>query len=237
MDIFNNEDQNVVPAFTDLVGEGKKYSDNDAVAKALVEKDRFIQRVLDEKRQLEADLRAQNNLQAFEDRMKALEAARLTEHREPTPTPVSPPASVEPADLEDKIAKALQDREQQNIRSRNLITVKDTLTEKLGQDYPTRVKARARELGISLDRLNQIAAETPQAFFTLIGLNDAPPRVDNVAPPVSQHNPAAFTPDPGRKNYAYFQKMRKERPTEYHTPRVQQEEMKEAIRQGAAFYS
>lgn len=236
MDIFNNDDQNVVPAFTDLVGEGKKYSDPDAAAKALVEKDRFIQRVLDEKRQLEADLKAQINFQAFDDRMKALEAARLTEHREPTPAPVSTPASVEPADLEDKIAKALADREQQTIRSRNLITVKDTLVEKLGNDYPTRVKARAKELGISLDRLNQIAAETPNAFFTLIGLTNSPQRVDNVAPPASQHNPAAFVPESNRKNYAYFQQMRKERPGEYHTPRVQQEEMKEAIRQGAAFY-
>jgi hypothetical protein len=48
-----------------FVGEGKKYKDNDAVAKALVEKDNFIARVLEEKRQLEADHRAALNQKAL----------------------------------------------------------------------------------------------------------------------------------------------------------------------------
>jgi hypothetical protein len=233
MDIFN--ETTVEPKFEDLVGEGKKYSDQDAVAKAVAEKDRFIARLLEEKRKLEDDHRAALNTQAFEDRIKALEAAKLIERQEPTPAPVTQPHAT--PDIEDVVQKAIEQREQAHKRTRNLMEVKDKLTEVFGADYPNRVKARATELGMSMDRLNVLAAETPSAFYALIGLGSER-RPEDVAPPATRQNTAAaFTPNAGKKNNAYYSNMRKANPAQYWSPATQMEEFNELKRQGDAFYS
>lgn len=220
--------------FEDLVGEGKKYADNNAAAKAIAEKDAFIARLLEEARRKEADLQAALNTKAFEDRMTALEQAQLAEHREPPQREATTAPTTPQLDVEDVVQKAIEAREQANSRSRNLIAVKDKLTEVYGAEFPNRVKARAAELNISMDKLNAMAAETPQAFFALIGLNEQRP-VDNTAPPATRHNSAAFAPEVGKKNNAYYQNLRKTNPALYWTPAVQMEEYQELKRQGEQF--
>jgi len=233
MDIFN--ETTVDARFEDLVGEGKKYGDQEAAAKAIIEKDKFIARLLEEKRRLEEDHQAALNTKAFEDRIKALEAAQMTEREPPALPPVSQPQAT-PVD-EDAVLALLEKREQAQKRTRNLMDVKDRLEQVYGAEYPNRVKARAQELNISMDRLNAMAAETPTAFYALIGLgNDRP--TDNVAPPATRQNSAAaFTPNTDRKNNAYYSNLRKTQPAVYWSPKVQMEEYNELKRQGDAFYS
>lgn len=229
-DIFTSE-TTTEPTLDAFVGEGKKYSDNNAVAKALVEKDTFIARLLEEKRQIEADLREKANTQAFEDRMKALEAAQSTERTAP---PVREVIAPQPVDIETTVQKIMSDREAANTRTRNLLDVKEKLTQVYGDDFATRVKARASELNITLARLNEMAAETPVAFYALIGLDSQRP-VDQVVPPTTRLNSAATPHNPNVKNNAYYQNLRKTNPSLYWTPKVQMEEYNELKRQGDAF--
>lgn len=231
-DIFTSE-TTTEPTLDAFVGEGKKYSDNNAVAKALVEKDTFIARLLEEKRQIEADLREKANTQAFEDRMKALEAAQSTERTAPTVREVIAP---QPVDIETTVQKIMSDREAANTRTRNLLDVREKLTQVYGDDFATRVKARASELNISLAKLNEMAAETPVAFYALIGLGtDVGRTVDQTVPPATRQNSAATPHNPNVKNNAYYQNLRKTNPTLYWTPKVQMEEYNELKRQGDAF--
>lgn len=230
--LFTNE-TTVEPTLEAVMGEGKKYSDQAAVAKALAEKDAFIARLLDEARRKEADLQAAVNTKAFEDRIKALEAEQSTQRPEPTVREVTPQAATLP-DIEATVQKAIEDREAANIRSRNLINVKEKLTEVYGEEFPTRVKQRAAELNISLAKLNEMAAETPSAFYALIGL-DTQRRPSDAAPPQTRMNTAATPPTHGQKNNAYYQNLRKTNPALYWTPAVQMEEYRELTRQGDAF--
>lgn len=223
----------------DLVGDGKKFKTADDLAKAKIESDAFIARILEEKRQLEADHRAALNLQAFQDRINALEAAQV-ERREPTPPPTATPAPPAPAGVdEETVQRLIAEREAQNQRTRNLMEVKDKLTSVFGEDYPNRVKARVRDLGISMDQANKMAADTPAAFYAMLGLDRAAPSIENPAPPQTQQNSAAaFVPGTGGKGNSYYQKLRKEKPAEYWSPRVQMEEFNELKRQGPdRFYS
>lgn len=219
--------------FEDLVGDGKKYADNNAAAKAITEKDAFIARLLEEARRRDEDIKAAANTKAFEDRMTALEQAQLAERREPLPREATP-ATVTPQLDEEAVFALMEKREQANARTRNLIAVKDKLTEVYGAEFPNRVKARAAELNISIGQLNAMAAETPQAFFALIGLTSQKP-VDNTAPPATRHNSASFAPEVGKKNNAYYQNLRKTNPSLYWTPAVQMEEYQELKRQGEQF--
>lgn len=219
------------PSLDDFMGEGKKYSDPNAVAKALVEKDAFIQRLIEEKRRMEEDLLAEANKKAFEDRIKALEQAQLTERMETPPREVTPPPTpIDPAKIEEMVQRTMTEREAQNARSRNLMVVKDTLTEKLGEDYTRHVKTRAAELGMSMEQLNQMAANTPQAFLALVVPSERAP--DNVAPPATRHNSAAFTPQTNTRGNKYYSEMRKTNPSKYFTAAVQLEEFQELKRQG-----
>lgn len=221
-------------AFEDLVGEGKKYADQPAVAKALTEKDAFIARLLEEARRRDEDIKAAANTKAFEDRINAIEQAQLAERREPLPREAAPAPQATPQLDEEAVFALMEKREQASARSRNLINVKDKLTEVYGAEFPNRVKARAAELNISLGQLNAMAAETPQAFFALIGLNEQRP-VDHTAPPATRHNTASFAPEVGKKNNAYYQNLRKTNPALYWTPAVQMEEYNELKRQGDQF--
>lgn len=227
-DIFTNE-TTVEPKLEDFVGEGKKYADQHAVAKALVEKDNFIARLQEEARRKEEDLRNANNTKAFEDRLKAMEAAQLAERTEPPVREATPPP--QPSIDEAAIQALMDKREAANTRNRNLMNVKDKLTSVYGEDFPTRVKARAAELNISLGQLNEMAAETPNAFYALIGL-DQQKTPDNSAPPQTRVNTAGFTPQSGEKNNAYYSNLRKTNPNLYWTPAVQMEEYNELKRQG-----
>jgi hypothetical protein len=232
-DIFNND----TPKLDQFVGEGKKYSDSDAVAKALVEKDTFIQRLLDEKRQLEADFKAAQNLQAYNDRIAALEARAQVERVEPTP-PTNAPSTPTPSGVDEAtVQRLIEQREASQKRTRNLLEVKDKLTEVFGDDYPTRVKAQAQALGIDMAKLNELAAETPSAFYALIGLDRPAQRAGDVAPPATQVNSASqFNANVGKKNNKYYSELRRTKPNEYYTPRIAMEEFNELKRQGPAFY-
>lgn len=230
-DIFNTE-PTVTPKLEDFVGEGKKYKTPEDAAKALVEKDNFILRLQEEARKREDDLRTLANTTAFNDRMTALEAAQA-QRAEPPVREAAPPAPV--IDVEDVVQKAIEARETANTRSRNLIDVKEKLTTLYGDDYPNRVKARAAELNISLARLNEMAADTPAAFFAMLGV-DNQRSLDNVAPPATRQNSAAnFTLNTGKKDNSYYQNLRRTNPTLYWTPAVQMEEYNELKRQGDAF--
>jgi hypothetical protein len=215
-DIFTPE-----PTLDDYVGEGKKYSDLTAVAKALAEKDRFIAQLQEENRQREAAIQAAQNTKAFEDRIKALETAQ-TLSPEPPAAQVAPPAT---PDVEDIVQKAIAAREAANVRTRNLMEVQNKLINTLGQDYSSKVKQRASELHIDMNRLNELAATSPSAFYAMIGLNSGNQPSGSVAPPVSNVNSAALNINTsGEKGNSYYTNLRKEKPGEYFTARIAAEE-------------
>jgi hypothetical protein len=218
-DIF--EEPKVTPKLEDYVGEGKKYADNDAAAKAIAEKDAFINRLLQEARQKEEALQQAINTKAFEDRIKALEEAKLAQREEPLQREATPP--VAPQIDEEAIARVMAKREAENNRTRNLMSVQEKLTEVWGENYPSRVKARAAELNVPMEEVNRLAATSPSALFALLGATPQRPAGD-VAPPPSRQNTAAFAPDVAVRGNKYYTELRKTKPAEYFSPRIAAEE-------------
>lgn len=232
MDIFNT-DATIDPNkdyLSELVGEGKKFADNAALARAKVESDAFIKRILDEKRQVEEDLKTRINMQDFLDQVR-------TPVPSPQPTPVTnqeqaSASGLTPADLEAQIQRVMSQREADNARSRNLLTVKGKLEEALGENYAEQVKQRAKDLGLDIQYFNDTAARSPQAFFELMGLNR--PREALTTLPRPGSNPPVQAGNV--KNFAYFNKMRKENPVEYSRYGMK-EEWEQAKKLGPDFYT
>lgn len=232
MDIFNNDTaiDPTVDYFPELVGEGKKYKTNADAARAILEKDAFIKRVLDEKRMLEEDLKTRVNMEDF---LTQVKSATPT----PQPTPVTIPtqataSELNTADIEKLVQQQIAQREADNARSRNLLTVQGKLQETLGVNYSEQVKQRARDLGLDIQYFNDTAARSPQAFFELMGLNRQPEGLTTL--PRGTPNPPVHVGSV--KNFAYFNKMRKENPVEYSRYGMK-EEWELAKKMGADFYT
>lgn len=235
MDIFNEPTIDTIDPekdyFTELVGEGKKYKDQIAAGRALVEKDAFIKRILDEKRRVEEDLSTRIKYEDFLDKVKApLE-------RQPVPAavtiqPEAPASELTPTDIEELVQRQIVAREAETARGRNLLTVQGRLQEELGVNYSEQVKQRARDLGLDIQYFNDTAARSPQAFFELMGMNR--PREGLTTLPRGTSNPPVHSG--AVKNFAYFNKMRKEHPVEYSRYGMK-EEWELAKKMGADFYN
>jgi hypothetical protein len=152
MDNVNlGEDQSPLSA---LVGEGKKYKTVEDLAKSRLEADRFIDTLKQEKNDLES-------------RMTALQVE--IEKQKKTTSPVTPntPQSVTEESLQALVDKALSDRERTVTRTRNLDDAKKYLMDNFGDRAEEILNSQATSMGISKDKLFEIASDTPVLFKRL----------------------------------------------------------------------
>ena len=87
---------------------------------------------------------------------------------------------------------------------------------------------------MSVDELKEIAQRSPTAFWKLFG--EAPQKETNASPGTQMNSAGGFNQS-DRKNWGYYQKMRKENPRLYRSLPVQNELLEERKKQGDAFYS
>jgi hypothetical protein len=215
----------------ELVGEGKKYKDNETLAKAAVHKDAFIEQLKRENAETRRALSERINMEQFLDK---IEAARKTTPSEPG-TPLVEQDGSKSAVTSEDIEALLERRETDRARKANLVAVEDKLKGTLGPDYKRRVQEKALALKVDTTWLTDVAARNPDAFYELMGLNQTteqsgytpPPRSSVTAPSVSN-----------QKNYAYYNKMRQEKGEGwYFSVPVQQERWKALQELGEdAFY-
>lgn len=221
--------------FTALVGEGKKYKDTQALAKAVLEKDRFIGQLQTETRGLREDLSTRLRLEEALDRLQT---------PQPTPAPISnavnqtereegrqPPTQ----NINELIATALDTREKAARERQNVDKAKEVLAQTFGHEYPTVLEQKAKELGITNERLNDLAKESPELLFRAIGVN--PKQVPNnnlFSPPTSTHRAPVSQPN-GQRDWNFYEKLRKEQPELYWDPKTQNQILKDAMQMGDAF--
>lgn len=137
-------------------------------------------------------------------------------------------------DLKSLVEKTLSQRDQNNLLKQNLAVVDEELTKTFGTDAAEVVAGKAKELGMSMERLKEIAQESPNAFFTLIGEK---PRNTNPLVNGSVRTEGVNMSGSGERNFQYYQKVRRENRTLYFSPKLQQQMMSDANKMGERFYS
>lgn len=220
----------------ELIGDGKRYSDQEKAARALVEKDNFIEQLKRENAEMRSSLSKRMNEEDF---IKKLE--EVASRGQPAPTGVETPtegndkpAALKLEDVEALIAK----REAEAKHQQNLNSVLDRLQTTFGADFKRRVQEQARTLGVDTGFLTDVAKKNPQAFYRLMGLDQKVEQRDAFSPPPRTSISAPMSGG-GKKDYAYFQKLRAEKGESwYFSIPVQQEiwkAAKEAEARGEAF--
>lgn len=236
-DIFGDQPLNDAVSLDTLVGEGKKYKDVDALAKAYANLDNFVEEV----KRDNATLRAERDAKAFQNAQGNQEQARQPD---PANTPSeTPKPQVNEKDLRTLVSEVMED----TINSRRLAENVETTAAKMIEIYGSASAAqqaiinKARELGVTPDWLRDASARSPQAFFVTMGVDpsNGGPRQNRSTP--APHSDVRIIPDVNGnnngRNYNYYQELRKTNKAAYYSANVQAEMQKNARELGDAFYS
>lgn len=226
-------DETNITKFEDLVGEGKKYKTNEDAAKALIEKDNFITRLQSEQDELRKELSTRPTVdrsQEILDRLEALNKKEPVAERQPEPL-VPERTEVKGLSLSD-IDRVLTEREQKKTAQANIDKVKAVLQAKYGDQWNAQLKSTAEKLQVGAQFLDGIAAQSPEAFFRLIG-EDKPETL--FTPPASSVSPG-FTPSAGGpRTKSYYEKLKATDRNKYFSAEVRAQQYKDAMLLGAAY--
>lgn len=227
-----------------LVGEGKKFKTAEELAAGKLEADRVIEARERELAELRAELARRATTEDLINRIQnrpnppPVQSERPAEEQQPA---ASAPSFTD-EDLKARIREATQDLSREEKIKNNVTAVAQKLTEHFGDETKANqaVHAKARELGVDVKFLQDAAADSPAAFYQLIGLSAASSAPTGVRSDVNPELAATARSGPKPGTYAYYEDIRATQGVEaYFDPKVQQALMRDAFKaaeEGRDFY-
>lgn len=239
-DLFEQDATPVeAPKFEDLVGEGKKFSSPDELARAKMEADAFIEKLKNETAEMRAELQSRLTLEELMEKIPSAQPAPSANHDQlNAPDKGQEPGSPEPVvDITETVKSLLAEEKQKERREANIEKTRQGLKERFGPDYNQKLATIAEQLEVSKEFLTGMAATSPSGFLKLIDSVAAPDDKRPMAtPPASSTNPAAAAASGVKKNNAYYRELRRTDPKRYFSRQVQNEMHQQVMKMGAAFY-
>tara|TARA_R110002012_G_scaffold319825_1_gene541483 strand:+ start:12174 stop:12884 length:711 start_codon:yes stop_codon:yes gene_type:complete len=211
-----------------LVGEGKKFKTVEDLAKGKAEADTLIE----EMKAKAEDYKEQDYAKQLLEKMESKTTVPPVQTPEPNkgPNDVTPP-QVAPEDIESLVNKTLLAREHQSKLEANIASVNVVLDKEYGTEAEAKVLEVASNLGMSKDNLQKLAAESPDAFLQLMGKKrEASPTI-----PSSEVNTSNLNPN--QRDFAYYNKLRKESPKSFSSPSIQRQMMEDKAKLGDKFFT
>lgn len=136
--------------------------------------------------------------------------------------------------MKDFFKEEISSYELQKREVDNFGKVQSKLKEKYGDSYASVLKDQYDQLQLSNEDMNALAKKSPEAYFRMLGLNDQPRDGYQAAPRSSQRNDS-FAPKVEKRDYWYYQNLKKTNPMLYLDPKISQQMEKDAQALGAAF--
>lgn len=221
-----------------LIGEGKKYKDAQALAKAVLDKDAFIEQLKSENFQMRSSLRGEQKIDEFLDKL----------NKSPSPSTVvaSTPVTNQSENTDqtnqtkalsqEEIIKILEQRDNAKQAEMNLRLAVDQVKKVYGANYTQVMKTKAEELNMSPESLTNLAKNQPAAFLKLVEADKLPQTQGNL-PKSSVNTSAMNNSNSGQKTQKYYRDLRKQvGDAVYFSPKIQNELMKSALELGNAFF-
>lgn len=236
-------DQNTTPSFDDnkdyleeLVGEGKKFKDAQALAKGKAESDAFIESLKREQAQLRDEylrLREEYNaVPRLQELVDQLSNTQLPPSDNNPPNDGIPPA-IKPEDIENLVSQKINESKVREKEESNYREVQAKLRERFGDNYPIALKSQIESLGLTEDFVNDLARRHPAVFYKTFGLENQNNKDLFQAPPPSTAR--VFSPSNRKRDWTYYEELRTKQPTVYWDPKTQVQLHKDYAEQGDAF--
>lgn len=203
---------------------GDKWRDPEVVAKGKLEADQHIENLTRQIAEMREDLSKKLNADEFIAKLDQRQAVDTSSTKGQSTAPEATDdgnTSQSEVDVESLVEKALATREAKNRAEANIQAVDTALTERYGTEAGAVLQAKSKELGFSLEELKDIASRSPNAFLKLVG--DAEVQQKPNSAPSSSVNSQAVAQQNGKKDWSYFQNLRRTNPSAYYSARVQNE--------------
>ena len=211
-----------------LVGEGKKFSDMESLAKGKYQSDEYVktlERQLDEYRKDLIKEREENTLRAEFDKLKeqfSRENNQLTKSAQQSNT-TQQPAEVKPInqdDIKSLVSSTVQEMENSKKRDSNFNLVVDKLTERFGKNYQSILEQQIKALNLTVEEANELARSKPQLLLKTLGMDAAPQRENFQTPPRTNTNTSSFKPEVKKRDWNYYQELKQKNPKEYYSAKT-----------------
>lgn len=242
-------DQNTTPNLDDnadhlaeLVGEGKKFKDAQALARSKKEADAFIESLKRENALIRQDferLREEYNavprLQELVDQLANSQGAPSSDNLSNDGNTAT---GLKPEDIEkminQRVAETVNQTRQREQEEKNLRDVQAKLKEKFGDSAPSFIKSQRESLGLTEEFVEDLARRHPAVFMKTFGLEN-PKQNDTFQAPPSSTNRPSFTPSNTKRDWNYYEDLRKTKPDLYWDTKTQVQLHKDYMEQGASF--
>lgn len=239
----NNPDQDVIDPnkdyLEDLVGEGKKYADVAALTRAVLHKDQHIKRLESENNGMRKDFsdwrEQQNTVLSLKEVLDQLKEQNASGDKTPEGTGEEQTQRVDMKEIETLFSNKYQEFKSMERRQQNEQSVLSKLKERYGESYEQHLKTQMDEIGMSQDEALELAREKPQAFTKLF-MEERKTETFQ-APPNNARRSDSFAPSGAQKrDMAYYEKIRAEKPDVYWSPKIQGQMHEDAERLGESFF-
>lgn len=212
---------------SELVGEGKKFRDNQALAKAkyhadvtIAERNRSLKELREDYLQLKQDVESRAQIKDLLDRMSKTDNQTETRETNLNANTDNKPDAFDPTKIDELVSKKFQEIETTRKRQDNLSQVDKRLRERYGANAATLLKQKTEELGLSKEFVQDLAERSPSAFYATMGLNEQPSEQFQT-PPRNVQRTDSFAPSVPKRTWSYYQNLRKSQPSVYHSQQTQ----------------
>lgn len=166
----------------------QKYKTVEEALNALAHSQAYIPQL---KAELDATKNSLSEAEAAKAKIQELEQTvlRLTQNNTPN---VDQPVGLSEEDIAALVTKTLQRNQEAAIQKQNLDSVVNKVREVHGEKAAEFFYGKAKELGLSQEQINSLAASSPQAALSLLGVGTA--NIPNRSAPNTSINTSAFQP-------------------------------------------
>ena len=181
-----------------IVGDGNKYANVEELAKGAIHGNEYIQKLETEMSELRGELDKRVTAEEMVQQVKreTAEQQALAQKTLENTTP-----QLDDERLSQLISTTIEQKNTQQVAQQNIYNVDQRMKEIYGADKAAEVvQQKANAMGVSVDKLADIAASSPEMFFNAIGVSQGTGSQPTPAPTVGTTNTEAVqTMNSGQK--------------------------------------
>jgi hypothetical protein len=208
-----------------LVGEGRKYATQEALAEAYLNADQFIETLKEENANLRAKTRQQEILDEQLKRSQASSASTPTQE----PTATAKAAALSEEDIARIVEQQITGRETTKTREANLEKADSLMRAKFG-DRAKEIFQKEAHTPELMESYKKLAETAPEKFIALFSSQAPQTQQTSTSSTVNTASdnlvPAGSSAEPGTK--AFYNALRREKPEVYYSQRIQMQMLKDA---------
>ena len=218
--------------------KGDNWKDPEVLAKGKIEADGYIQKLEEQLTNMREDLSKQDYAKDLLEQLqnKAADPINAKNAMPNNDTGGTSEGNTNPnlseEDLKSLVERTLTERDKDSVVKQNLNLVNEEMEKSYGTDASAKIQNKAKELGLTLERMQEIAAESPTAFFNLIGepKKNFKPMVEGSVRTEGVNMQAS-----NERDWSYYQNLRRDNRSLYYSPKIQRQLIEDKNRLGGKF--